>query len=164
MRYSVMALRSRSLTRRRGRLAQRESASFTPRRSLVRSQYRPPVSSVAPAREARERGATGHVGRGGDPRGPHVPVGCGSSNGPQGPPVSSVAPARETRERGATGHVGRGGDPRGPHVPVGCGSSNGPQGPPVSSVAPAREARERGATGHGGRGGDPREPHVPVGC
>jgi hypothetical protein len=25
-----------------GRLAQRESASFTPRRSLVRSQYRPP--------------------------------------------------------------------------------------------------------------------------
>src|SRR6266567_7165128 len=26
----------------RGRLAQRESASFTPRRSLVRSQYRPP--------------------------------------------------------------------------------------------------------------------------
>jgi hypothetical protein len=28
----------------RGRLAQRESASFTPRRSLVRSQYRPPGS------------------------------------------------------------------------------------------------------------------------
>src|SRR5437879_10855136 len=27
-----------------GRLAQRESASFTPRRSLVRSQYRPPSS------------------------------------------------------------------------------------------------------------------------
>jgi hypothetical protein len=27
-----------------GRLAQRESASFTPRRSLVRSQYRPPTS------------------------------------------------------------------------------------------------------------------------
>jgi hypothetical protein len=26
-----------------GRLAQRESASFTPRRSLVRSQYRPPM-------------------------------------------------------------------------------------------------------------------------
>ena len=26
-----------------GRLAQRESASFTPRRSLVRSQYRPPA-------------------------------------------------------------------------------------------------------------------------
>ena len=28
-----------------GRLAQRESASFTPRRSLVRSQYRPPLSA-----------------------------------------------------------------------------------------------------------------------
>ena len=41
MRYSVVAA-----GRRRapvpGRLAQRESASFTPRRSLVRSQYRPP--------------------------------------------------------------------------------------------------------------------------
>src|SRR4029077_20937223 len=33
-----------------GRMAQRESASFTPRRSLVRSQYRPrcKASSVAP--------------------------------------------------------------------------------------------------------------------
>jgi hypothetical protein len=30
-----------------GRLAQRESASFTPRRSLVRSQYRPPGQSYA---------------------------------------------------------------------------------------------------------------------
>jgi hypothetical protein len=29
-----------------GRLAQRESASFTPRRSLVRSQYRPPSSAA----------------------------------------------------------------------------------------------------------------------
>jgi Ca2+-binding RTX toxin-like protein len=33
-----------------GRLAQRESASFTPKRSLVRSQYRPPLLSL------RERG------------------------------------------------------------------------------------------------------------
>jgi hypothetical protein len=39
-----------------GRLAQRESASFTPRRSLVRSQYRPrvlpaqrPVPIIGPA-------------------------------------------------------------------------------------------------------------------
>ena len=31
----------------RGRLAQRESASFTPRRSLVRSQYRPPRSRAS---------------------------------------------------------------------------------------------------------------------
>src|SRR5579859_347454 len=30
-----------------GRLAQRESASFTPRRSLVRSQYRPPETSYS---------------------------------------------------------------------------------------------------------------------
>jgi hypothetical protein len=30
-----------------GRLAQRESASFTPRRSLVRSQYRPPSSAAS---------------------------------------------------------------------------------------------------------------------
>ena len=30
-----------------GRLAQRESASFTPRRSLVRSQYRPPSSPAS---------------------------------------------------------------------------------------------------------------------
>ncbi len=33
-----------------GRLAQRESASFTPRRSLVRSQYRPPAGSWCQAR------------------------------------------------------------------------------------------------------------------
>jgi hypothetical protein len=32
-----------------GRLAQRESASFTPRRSLVRSQYRPPARSCSAA-------------------------------------------------------------------------------------------------------------------
>src|SRR5580698_4332669 len=31
-----------------GRLAQRESASFTPRRSLVRSQYRPPPHRPVP--------------------------------------------------------------------------------------------------------------------
>jgi hypothetical protein len=37
-----------------GRLAQRESASFTPRRSLVRSQYRPPGPGVArPLSDAR---------------------------------------------------------------------------------------------------------------
>jgi hypothetical protein len=34
----------------RGRLAQRESASFTPRRSLVRSQYRPPRSQASSPR------------------------------------------------------------------------------------------------------------------
>jgi hypothetical protein len=34
----------------RGRLAQRESASFTPRRSLVRSQYRPPRSPASSPR------------------------------------------------------------------------------------------------------------------
>jgi hypothetical protein len=34
--------RAAGLARMHGRLAQRESASFTPRRSLVRSQYRPP--------------------------------------------------------------------------------------------------------------------------
>ena len=33
-----------------GRLAQRESASFTPRRSLVRSQYRPPAHRPVPNR------------------------------------------------------------------------------------------------------------------
>src|SRR5664280_2437279 len=33
-----------------GRLAQRESASFTPRRPLVRSQYRPPSLRCRPRR------------------------------------------------------------------------------------------------------------------
>src|SRR4030095_16909968 len=37
----------------RGRLAQRESASFTPKRSLVRSQYRPP--SIFAARRPLSR-------------------------------------------------------------------------------------------------------------
>ena len=40
-----------------GRLAQRESASFTPRRSLVRSQYRPPSSPASCDR------VTGHFSR-----------------------------------------------------------------------------------------------------
>ena len=40
------AARDRLKSRGSGRLAQRESASFTPRRSLVRSQYRP-LSSAA---------------------------------------------------------------------------------------------------------------------
>ncbi len=43
--------------RRGGRLAQRESASFTPKRSLVRSQYRPPHSSRSEAGSPRERPA-----------------------------------------------------------------------------------------------------------
>ena len=54
-----------------------------------------PVSWVVPARGTREPGATGYVGRGGDPRGPHVPFGCG------------------------LGCCWRG--PCGPHVPFGCG-------------------------------------------
>ena len=37
-----------------GRLAQRESASFTPRRSLVRSQYRPPGQQDGAVVKARE--------------------------------------------------------------------------------------------------------------
>ena len=37
-----------------GRLAQRESASFTPRRSLVRSQYRPPAQRLGLPRMAVE--------------------------------------------------------------------------------------------------------------
>ena len=37
-----------------GRLAQRESASFTPKRSLVRSQYRPPASQQVRARMATQ--------------------------------------------------------------------------------------------------------------
>ena len=37
----------------RGRLAQRESASFTPRRSLVRSQYRPP--GISPGQRLQDR-------------------------------------------------------------------------------------------------------------
>ena len=56
-----------------GRLAQRESASFTPRRSLVRSQYRPPgqgpmptslkiTVGAIPARSA-SRYAAGHGGQ-----------------------------------------------------------------------------------------------------
>jgi hypothetical protein len=44
MRYSEIALRQGEPAAADGRLAQRESASFTPRRSLVRSQYRPPRS------------------------------------------------------------------------------------------------------------------------
>ena len=36
-----------------GRLAQRESASFTPRRSLVRSQYRPP--GISPGQRLQDR-------------------------------------------------------------------------------------------------------------
>src|SRR5690606_5888507 len=38
-----------------GRLAQRESASFTPKRSLVRSQYRPPrvITAQEPSSKAR---------------------------------------------------------------------------------------------------------------
>jgi hypothetical protein len=46
-----------------GRLAQRESASFTPRRSLVRSQYRPPGTRPGggprSARPARRTGPSG---------------------------------------------------------------------------------------------------------
>ena len=51
-----------------GRLAQRESASFTPRRSLVRSQYRPP--GISPGQKLQDRphppsrdGAFGLFGR-----------------------------------------------------------------------------------------------------
>jgi hypothetical protein len=42
---TLRSLRGTGTGRRPGRLAQRESASFTPRRSLVRSQYRPPRNS-----------------------------------------------------------------------------------------------------------------------
>ena len=47
VRYSVMASPDRLAASGRGRLAQRESASFTPRRSLVRSQYRPLCLGIA---------------------------------------------------------------------------------------------------------------------
>jgi hypothetical protein len=50
-----------------GRLAQRESASFTPRRSLVRSQYRPRDFGVPCACAP---GASRHLSRGDDPPGP----------------------------------------------------------------------------------------------
>jgi len=55
MRYSEIALRQGEPAAADGRLAQRESASFTPRRSLVRSQYRPPEtrsSEVSPQLQA----------------------------------------------------------------------------------------------------------------
>src|SRR5437879_8539039 len=41
-----------------GRLAQRESASFTPRRSLVRSQYRPPRSEAVFGHGTRSQART----------------------------------------------------------------------------------------------------------
>jgi hypothetical protein len=46
-------LRGSSPPRDPGRLAQRESASFTPRRSLVRSQYRPP--GISPGQRLQDR-------------------------------------------------------------------------------------------------------------
>jgi hypothetical protein len=54
MRYSKIALRHGTGCR-PGRLAQRESASFTPRRSLVRSQYRPPFNCRPVLRTPRTR-------------------------------------------------------------------------------------------------------------
>src|ERR1022692_3007610 len=52
MRYSLIGPAAQRKSCGHGRLAQRESASFTPRRSLVRSQYRPqPGSGVTPAQK-----------------------------------------------------------------------------------------------------------------
>jgi hypothetical protein len=98
-----------------GRLAQRESASLTRRRPLVRSQYRPRVSWVAPARGTRGLGATRHAGRGGDPRGPHVPAAAGSSSGRERPLGVGDACLR----LGPLRHSGRGDDPPNPPAVAG---------------------------------------------
>jgi hypothetical protein len=63
-----------------GRLAQGESASFTPKRSLVRSQYRPRASRESPACGKRKRGSSRCVLWGSNP---HTPAG----GTPPGPPV-----------------------------------------------------------------------------
>jgi hypothetical protein len=59
---TLRSLRGTGTGRRPGRLAQRESASFTPRRSLVRSQYRPPgqrpYETVSRSRWGTNRGTT----------------------------------------------------------------------------------------------------------
>jgi hypothetical protein len=66
-----------------GRLAQRESASFTPRRSLVRSQYRPPGQ-----RDKFEQRRSPRRGR---DRGPRVVPGQAAQRRPE-EPVRAAGP------------------------------------------------------------------------
>jgi hypothetical protein len=97
------------------------------------------VSWVAPARGKRGPGATRHVGRGGDPRGPRVPAAAGLSGGPE------------------VHRAGRGGDPRGPRVPAGAGWGGGPEVHRAGHVhRPLRIAERIGSSRVGGRGAGPR--------
>jgi hypothetical protein len=68
VRYSKIALRHAKRPQSYGRLAQRESASFTPRRSLVRSQYRPQETAGQPSQIYRQLAWRANVGSNGQGR------------------------------------------------------------------------------------------------
>src|SRR6266536_1257316 len=93
----------------------------------------------------RGPGATCHAGRGGDPRGPHVPAAAGSNGWGGGwlsclPPGATPADPTFRRPPVRTGGPGlvvvfAAGDPRGPHVPAAAGS-NGWAGGWLSCLPP----------------------------
>jgi hypothetical protein len=80
-----------------GRLAQRESASFTPRRSVVRSHHRPRVGPSCLLAFGHLRGGPRCLS-GGDPRTPRLMVAAGGSTSAQSGP-RDVSPGQRLQER-----------------------------------------------------------------
>ena len=89
--------------------------------------------------ESAGQGATRHAGRGGDPRGPHVPT-----------PARSSHTQPPKRKQDTTHHAHRGTTPQTPR-----------SGGSPSQPYPAPKRRQE-TTHHAHRGDDPRRPHIPT--